>query len=110
MKSSSDAHDPFAEHERRRRALLTELEAAPLVEIFGVISASAPGGSQSRGETAWTLLFVLEGWKKTGGDLRRGRLTVRQPGLSESELDEQKSLLAPFAVVHLEVRLAEISF
>lgn len=105
----SDADDPFTEHERKRRGLLAQLEAAPLLELFGVIGASPPGASRFRGETGWTLSFTLEGWRRMGTNLRRERLTVRRPGLSEKELDERKSLLSPLGLVHLEVRLAENS-
>lgn len=95
-----------AELRARKEALYDKLNRQPATEVIGVVEPSGVGGSRSRGEELWTLLFTFDSWRDHEGTLHQSRLTVRKE-VSEKELDEFRASVSAFQVVRLLVRIGE---
>jgi hypothetical protein len=96
----------FAAHEARMKMLRERLAAAPIVDLVGVVGASPPGGSQSRGETLWTMRFDLEAWRIGAGEMQTRRMTIRRP-VKKEELHTWQERIEPFSVLRLRARVVD---
>jgi hypothetical protein len=88
--------------------LLKQLAAAPLVDVFGVLSASGVNGSWSQGDTLWTLLFGFASWRIRGGPLQTQELIVRRK-VREKEIQKYRNLVKPKVVTRIRARVVEDS-
>jgi hypothetical protein len=88
----------------RARRLREQLDAAPIVEVTGVVSPPGAGGASSPNQKLWTLLFDLESWRIKNGAVQDRPLTVEHQ-VSRKEFKELQRALKPYAVVRLAARV-----
>lgn len=74
----ASAKDEIARAEARMKRLRDQLAASPVVEVFGVVSASGAGGVRFGGEKLWTLRFTLDAWRIKGAEVQNKSLHVQR--------------------------------
>jgi len=100
----ADARDYFAEAEARQKELLKRLALAPVVDVVGVVGASAPSGSQSGGEKLWSLLFDFQVWRTKSTGLQTQPLIIRRKVTME-ELHRWQESINPYTVIRIKARV-----
>jgi hypothetical protein len=92
--------------EDRTERLMEQLDARPIVQVFGVVDARGVGGAMSRGDDKWTLVFQLAAWRYAGGDLRHDKLTVRKL-VENAEIHAMRARVQPYQLIRIRARVAE---
>src|SRR5262245_29357719 len=108
LKKMPDESDIFAEVELRRKQLLEQLAAAPIVDVLGVVASRGSSGGKGGREELWTMTFTFEAWRINAGDLQTQPLTIRRK-VTQEELDELMELIAPCTVIHVRARVVRDS-
>ncbi len=91
-----------------KQMMMEQLNKSDIVDIFGVVDASGPGGFRLQGEEFWTLLFSFDAWRFSSGNLRYDKLTLRKL-VTEIELEIMKESINPFDVLHVRAGVTENS-
>jgi hypothetical protein len=85
--------------------LYRQLEAQPLVELTGVVSASGCGGAMFAGDRLWSFGFQLVAWRINDGDIQEADLYVRRR-VTKVELDAFCRRVNANTVIRLRGRVA----
>lgn len=106
----ADKPDVFADMKVRQEQLLRQLQAAPVVDVLGVVSASGASCGRFHGQELWTLKLALESWRVNRDAVQTRPLTVLREG-THKELKNLMDRIVPYTVVRLKGRVVpESSF
>jgi len=94
--------DYFEQRRQEQQALCQQLEAAPLVEVRGVVHPSAPGLIRSPEDPAWTLVVKVPVWRIASGPTHRTPLYLR---CFISSLEARQPDLCPGSVVRVNAKV-----
>lgn len=102
------AESTFEERERQQALLRTQLAAAPVVQVTGVVQAGGASGAKAADATLWDMSFRFTAWRVASGKLNTKSLTLRRP-VSRIELHAHIKSIVPKLILRVEARVIEDS-
>ena len=84
-----------------------------VVELVVLVDAGHAAGTQSHGETGWTLVFHAASWRQMGEipiQIHEEELRVEWPGRSSREKDDWMARIKPYDTLRLRATLGHTAF
>jgi hypothetical protein len=88
--------------------LRDELKKAPIRDVIGIVDASGAGGSNSKGQTFWTLKFDFKKWRFSGGEVQEKSLALSKE-VTKDELGVFRSQVKPYDILRVRAHVSEKS-
>lgn len=98
--------DIFAEMERQHQEFLRRIADAPVVDLFGVVSAGGAAGAKGGQGSNWNLVFHFDGWRQEGGPIQPDKLRVEM-SVSEDELSSYRARINSYDIIHFRGQVAD---
>jgi len=100
--------DLIAEMDLRQKTLHAELKKLPISEVIGIVDASGAGGSNSKGQSFWTLKFDFKKWRYLGGEVQNKPLELSRE-VSKDELGVFRSRIKAYDILRIRAHVLEKS-
>ncbi|MBC2601627.1 DUF2262 domain-containing protein [Puniceicoccus vermicola] len=98
--------DIFEKARRRQQQIYASLNEQPTESFLGLVEASGPGASKSKGEKDWTVSIGLVAWKDSKGILQKNGMTLRKI-VPEEKTGELTKKIEPYAIVSFKAKVAD---